>query len=156
MSNFLAIIFAMGIIYIPFSGDIEEHLCKKSKEIINKFNKLKDIINKFNKYRLILFTYFVVESVQQYLLFYTEIHNVFIQYIFVMLSLSMWAYLFSKFRKMKIDDRVLLLILGAYQIAIYITAVSLEQLNIEIKLLFNFIYVAMPTFVIFELSKPKK
>ncbi|WP_249963286.1 hypothetical protein [Histophilus somni] len=146
MLNILAIILAMSIIYIPFSGDIEESLCKK----------IKGIITKFTKYRIILIAYFIIETVQQYLLFAASIHDILTQCLLTMTSLIIWGYLFSTFKEMKIDDKVILFILGSYQVAIYVTASSMECLDINIKLLFNFIYVSIPAFVILELSKPKK
>lgn len=73
--------------------------------------------------------------------------------------------MFSKFNKLSEDIRVKLIIIGGLFVAACMTATSmpLEQKNNEdisriyqLKIFWNFIYLVMPAFFIYELSKKNK
>lgn len=148
---FILIIF----IYLALTPDME-------RDFINNI-KLK--IKFKNGKRLICFL-FILFAVFNYFLF-SDISNPNVGVLFIMTLLicMCWIYMFGNFNKLSEDIRVKLIIIGGLFVAMCMTATSmpLEPKNNEdissiyqLKTFWNFIYLVMPVFFIYELSKKNK
>lgn len=148
------------IVYLAFTDDMQDFLFNKLKGVRDIFINNQTENNKQKNNSILIFIYFIIVVVQQFLFFGYETlekYEVLCIYVLIIIGLSIWAYLFSIFKKLSKNNKVILIILGGYCISIYMTAVSSSSLkNDNLKILLNFLYLAMPTFVIFELSKSKK
>ena len=155
MFYIICLLILIVFIYLALTPDME-------RDFINNI-KLKIKFKNGNK--LIKFL-FILVVVFNWLLF-SDISNpnVGVLFIITLLTCMCWMYMFSKFNKLSEDIRVKLIIIGGLFVAACMTATSmpLEQKNNEdisriyqLKIFWNFIYLVMPAFFIYELSKKNK
>lgn len=159
------------VIYLALTPDMETDVINKIKSKIKFINGECEIINnikseiKFKNGKHITIVIAMLIIAFQYVLFFDP--NVSCLWGITTIICIFLFYLFSKFNKLSRNTKVNFILIGGIFIATCMTGTSMplnqentskeEMLQIyQLKVLWNFIYLAVPAFFIYELSKENK
>jgi len=168
---FLCVVIVILVIYLALTPDMETDAINKIRSKIKFINGKCDIINnikskiKFKNGKRIIIAIFILTFAFQYVLFFNPNVNCLFG-ITTVICIFLFN-LFAKFNKLSRNTKVNFVIIGGIFIATCMTGTSMplnqentskeEMIQIyQLKVFWNFIYLAVPSFFIYELSKENK